>query len=251
MRRRSVIIILGVILFLILSIVAFLSAKSGDSLASPSVDHWFGTGVFGEDILTETLLATGVEIFSLLAVAVMVWFLGIVIGAGLSIPTNRFVRELSLSIVHLLATLPVLLLALFLLILFGGGFLNAILILVIATLPSQVLYAYNHFEQAKKEAFYLAKQSYGLSRRYLLWNHLLPYIYPKYNHYTLTRLPEITMMSLAIDFLGLGVKVPTPSLGRMLFDGMSYMFSAWWLWLFPVVSVVLVFSVISRYGRRY
>ena len=251
MRRKQVIYILGVVLFLSLSIVAFLSAKSGDSLANPSMDHWFGTGVFGEDILIETLLATGVEIFTLFAVSVMVWILGIVIGAALSIPTNRFVRELSLSMVHLLATLPVLLLALFLLILFGGGLFNAILILVIATLPSQVLYAYNHFEQAKKEAFYQAKLSYGLSRRYLLWNHLLPYIYPQYNHFTLSRLPEITMMSLAVDFLGLGIKAPTPSLGRMLFDGMSYMFSAWWLWLFPVVSVVLVFMVISRYGRRY
>lgn len=251
MKRRRVLYISGAVFLLALIVWAIVSARDGDALVSPSGAHWCGTGIFGEDILAETLLATGVEILTLLAVSAMVWILGIVIGALLSMPANRFVRELFMSLIHLLATLPVLLLALFLLILFGGGIVNAILILTIAALPSQVLFAYNHLESAKKEAFYLAKRSYGLSPRYLLKNHLLPYIFPRYNNYTLSRLPEITMMSLAIDFLGLGVKAPIPSLGRMLFDGMSFMFSAWWLWLFPVISVVLVFSVLSGYGKKY
>lgn len=251
MKRKLTFYIFGFILVVCLVCSTFMTSKFGEVLMQPSRNHWCGTGLFGEDIFVETTIATGIEVLLLLVVSAIVWVSGIIFGVLISFPSNSFVRELMLSVIHVFATLPILLLALFMLILLGGGFVNSILILIIAILPSQILYAYNQFEQAKKEDFYLAKQSYGLSRLYIYKHHLFPCVIKKYNNYTLSRLPEITMMGLALDFLGLGIKAPTPSLGRMLFDGMSFMFSAWWLWFFPVISIIIIFSILSRYVRQY
>lgn len=232
-------------IFLSLVYEFFVCNKHRIPMMPPSIKHWCGTGLYGEDIFSETIEASVIEVLILLIVSALVWSLGIVLGAISSIPNNRFIRETIMSFIHVIATLPILLLALFLLILFGGGIVNAILILVISTLPSQILYAYNQFEQAKKEDFYFTKQSYGLSKIYIYKNHLSPFIIEKYNQYTLSRLPEIMMMSLAINYLGLGVKTPIPSLGRMLYDGLSFMFSAWWIWMLPVGSVVFTFFILS------
>lgn len=246
MRIKRVLYILGFLLIVSLVYGTFVSVRNNTALASPSVDHWCGTGLFGEDIFIDTVVATGIEVLTVLLVSPLVWAFGMMLGAMGSIPSSRIIQEIIMSLIHVVATFPVLLLALFLLILFGGGYGNIIVILFVAALPGQTLYAYNQFEQAKREEFYLAKQSCGLSRRYIYKNHLLPYIFRRYNHYTLSRFPEILMMSLALNFLGLGVKPPTPNLGRMLFDGLSFMFSAWWLWLFPVGSIIFVFLILDQ-----
>ncbi len=43
------------------------------------------------------------------------------------------------------------------------------------------------------------------------------------------------MLHLALSFLGFGMRPPGASLGRMLFDGLPFMFAGWWLWVFPAV----------------
>jgi len=52
------------------------------------------------------------------------------------------------------------------------------------------------------------------------------------------------MMNLALNFLGLGVQPPMSSFGRMLFDGLSFMFSAWWMWVFIILWIFILFSLI-------
>ena len=53
------------------------------------------------------------------------------------------------------------------------------------------------------------------------------------------------MMDLAFNFWGLGVQPPHSSFGRMLFDGLSFMFSAWWMCVFAVILVILLFVLIN------
>jgi ABC-type dipeptide/oligopeptide/nickel transport system permease subunit len=59
-------------------------------------------------------------------------------------------------------------------------------------------------------------------------------------------MPEILMMDLAFNFLGLGVQQPNSSFGRMLFDGLSFMFAAWWMWVFVIILVSLLFILINE-----
>jgi peptide/nickel transport system permease protein len=51
-----------------------------------------------------------------------------------------------------------------------------------------------------------------------------------------------------ISFLGLGVQPPTATWGNMLERAYDYIDTAWWLWLFPGVLIVLTVMSINFLG---
>ena len=89
--------------------------------------------------------------------------------------------------------------------------------------------------------------SYGFSKSYIYIHHLFPNIVKGFTNYTLARIPEILMMNLALNFLGLGIQSPNSSFGRLLFDGLSFMFSAWWMWVFTVGEIIFLFLLINKF----
>lgn len=234
--------------FITISYGCFISPFSGDaeSLSAPTWNHLFGTDINGNDIFIRTLKAFGYESLTLLIVFSIIWVSGLILGSLVSWIIWKPFRAFFLNLIHYIATLPVLLIALFLLIIFGAGFINTVIILSISLIPTQTLIVYNQVKSAQNEDFFIAKKSYGLSDIAVYKSHLIPFISKNYNNYTLSRIPEIIMMNLALSFLGLGLQDPNPSLGRMLFDGLAFMFSAWWTWVYVVVIIILLFLIISR-----
>ena len=47
------------------------------------------------------------------------------------------------------------------------------------------------------------------------------------------------LLEATLSFLGLGVQPPTPSWGRMLFDGRGFVTQAWWMAVFPGAAIFL------------
>jgi peptide/nickel transport system permease protein len=190
--------------------------------------------------------AFAIEMITLVSVLLATYILGLMLGMILSYFSGDKLREFLLNLIHYWVSLPVLLIALFLLILIGAGQKNAIIVIILTLIPTQSLYVYNQLETVKKNDFFIAKISYGLSKSYIYAHHLYPTIKPGFISYALARMPEILMMNLALNFLGLGVQPPHSSFGRMLFDGLSFMFSAWWMWIFEIVLVIFLFLFIQR-----
>lgn len=244
-KQLPILSVLFVIIFLIVGRICLCSSFSIETepLSPPGWYHWFGTDISSNDVFIRSIEALGYELLNLLIVFSIIWFSGILLGSMVSWISWKPIKEFFLNFIHYVATLPLLLIALFLLILFGAGFINATIILSIAIIPTQTLFVYNQVESAQHEDFVVAKKSYGLSNFAIYRFHFIPFIAKKYNNYTLSRIPEIIMMNLALSFLGLGLKEPYPSLGRMLFDGLAFMFSAWWLWVFPVIIIISIFYI--------
>lgn len=225
----------------------FIESDAVLNLAPPSFRQWFGTDLTGADVFIKSINALGLEILTLLIVLPVIYFFGLITGMILSYFSNDRIREFFLNLIHYWVTLPVLLIALFILILLGAGQKNAIIVMIFIYIPTQALYVYNQLETAKKSEYIVAKMSYGFSKLYIYKNHLFPNIKNGFTNYTLARMPEIIMMNLALNFLGLGVQPPGSSFGRMLFDGLSFMFSAWWMWVFPILFIVILFLVMNEF----
>ncbi|HAB52571.1 MAG TPA: hypothetical protein DCE80_10450 [Ignavibacteriales bacterium] len=216
-------------------------------LSAPSLRNWFGTDLTGADIFLRSMNALGIEIITISVVLPTIYCLGLFLGMLLSYFSNDKIREFFLNLIHYWVTLPVLLIALFLLILIGAGQINAIAVMIFILIPTQALYVYNQLETAKKNDFVIAKMSYGFSKSYIYIHHLFPNIVKGFTNYTLARIPEILMMNLALNFLGLGIQSPNSSFGRLLFDGLSFMFSAWWMWVFTVGEIIFLFLLINKF----
>jgi ABC-type dipeptide/oligopeptide/nickel transport system permease subunit len=53
---------------------------------------------------------------------------------------------------------------------------------------------------------------------------------------------------LILSFLGLGVPRPLPSWGTMLSESQTYIFTAWWMPVFPGVTITLLVMSINFTG---
>lgn len=221
-----------------------------NKLSPPTLEHWFGTDLIGSDIFLKCVSAVGTELLTTFIVLPIIYALGLGIGFILSYFDNDRVKEFLLNLVHYWVTLPVLLIAIFLLILAGAGQWNVMAILIFVLTPTQALYVYNRLTEVKKQDFVLVKMSYGISKPDIYFKHLFPNIRYSMDAYTLSRMPEILMINLGLNFLGLGVQPPGSSFGRMLFDGLAFMFSAWWMWVFAMVIIAILFVSANLLVRK-
>src|SRR5690606_5003713 len=121
---------------------------------------------------------------------------------------------------------------LYLLIIFASFFEPSLLLLfvLLSLFGWMVLadYVRAEFLRNRQLEYVKAARAMGLSHLQIIWRHILP------NSLTpvITFLPfrmSATIMALAsLDFLGLGVKAPTPSIGGLLLQGKENL-DAWWI----------------------
>lgn len=202
-------------------------------LQPPSWSHWFGTDLAGKDVFQACLIATGVELSTLVLVAVMLHMLALFVVGLFSASSNRWLRAALPQATHLWSTLPHLLLVTLLVVLIGPGQLQLMASLLVALLAAHVAFTIALFWEAERQDFITAKLALGLPHIYVLALDVIVWVHRKLLPFTRARLPEIVMLHLAQSFLGFGIRPPGVSLGRMLFDGLPFMFAGWWLWAFP------------------
>jgi len=214
-------------------------------MESPSINHIFGTDLLGIDILHQCLFALFVQFITLTLILIFIFIGGILIGMFLNITRKRIIGSFFQEFLRFWISLPVLLIATFMLVLISSGQMNVIFLLSFFLIPSQALYIMNQLNEVVKLDFVTAKQSQGFSKSYIYRNHLFPFIKNNYLWFTISRIPEIIMLDLTLNYFGLGVQSPYYSFGRMLYDGLGFMFSAWWLWVFPSF-VLITFNILLK-----
>jgi peptide/nickel transport system permease protein len=215
-------------------------------LQPPSWSHWFGTDLASNDVFRACLLAAGVELATLAVVATGLHTLALVAAGLFGVSTNRWWRAALPQATHLWSSLPHLLLVTLLVVLMGPGQLQLTVALLAALLSAHVLFTLSLFWEAERQDFVTARLAMGLPHSRILTHDVLAWVHRRLLPYTRARLPEIVMLHLALSFLGFGIRPPGVSLGRMLFDGLPFMFAAWWLWVFPaaLAGVVLLCATI-------
>jgi peptide/nickel transport system permease protein len=87
-----------------------------------------------------------------------------------------------------------------------------------------------------------AARALGTSEFRILRRELLPAATIPAALFAFSYLPEVIALEAALSFVGLGVQPPEPGLGKMIFDGLPYLQSAWWLSTIPALT--LFFSVL-------
>lgn len=209
-------------------------------LQPPSWSHWFGTDLAGKDVFQACLIATGLELTTLVVVAVMLHTLALVVAGLFGVSSNRWVRVALPQATHLWSTLPHLLLVTLLVVLIGPGQLQLMASLLVALLAAHLAFTLALFWEAERQDFITAKLALGLPHRHVLVKDVVVWVHRRLLPFTRARLPEIVMLHLAQSFLGFGIRPPAASLGRMIFDGLPFMFAGWWLWVFPAVLAGVV-----------
>jgi ABC-type dipeptide/oligopeptide/nickel transport system permease subunit len=100
----------------------------------------------------------------------------------------------------------------------------------------------------REQDFVEAARALGASDGSILAKHLLPNLVgPVIVFATLSMAGNILLES-ALSFLGVGIQPPTPSWGNMIQEGMAFYSVAWWITLFPGLTILLTVVSLNLVG---
>ena len=215
--------------------------------AGVSLAHPFGCDNFGRDILSRVMVGSRTTVLVGLATVIIGTFFGIIIGAF----TGYFggmADEILMRIMDALLAFPSILLALVIIGLFAPSTWNLIMALGIAFVPSFARIVRSEFLRCKNMDYVTAAKLNGAKDLRVMFVHILPNTIKVLSSSVLIGFNNAVLAEAGMSFLGIGVMPPDPSLGRMMSEAQSYIFSNPGFAIFPGVVLILIILGISLIG---
>lgn len=234
---------------------------TGIALQPPSTDHPFGTDVIGRDILARTIYGGQISLLIGLTAVLLETTLGILVGA-LSGYFGGWIDSLLMRFTEAILIIPQIFLLLVMakffigdlpdMMFLGREFSSSVIVIIViiglTSWPYLARIVRAEFLGLKENEFVLAARATGTSTFDIIFRHILPNsIAPIVVSATLGIANAITLEAY-ISFLGLGVRPPTATWGNMLEGAYNYIETAWWLWLFPGLLILLIVLSINFVG---
>ena len=230
-------------------------------LSPPSAAHPFGTDTVGRDILARTIYGGQISLLIGIASALVQVILGILIGA-FSGYYGGWIDSILMRFSEAIIIVPTLFLLLVMAKFFGGrvpeisllgrSFSGSVVVIIViiglTSWPRLARIVRAEFLSLKENEFVIAARAIGTSPTQIIFRHILPNtIAPIVVTATLGVAGGI-LSEAYISFLGLGVQPPTATWGNMITGATNYIETAWWLWFFPGLLILLTVLSINFIG---
>ncbi len=217
--------------------------------AAPSAAHWFGTDLVGRDLFVRTMMGARVS----LTVALIAITVSLCIGVPWGMAAGFLggsADQLMMRIVDALYSLPLILIVILLVVVFGRNpyllfaALGTLFWLDIARIVrGQTL-------RVRRAGYIEAARAMGASTGRLLYRHVLPNVAGPVVVYATLAIPGVILAESFISFLGLGVQEPDTSWGVLVADGVQTMESSPWLLIFPGLCLAVTVWAFNTLGDR-
>ncbi len=209
----------------------------------PSPVNLLGTDDRGRDVLARLLYGFRLSILFGLALTISGTLLGIVVGALQGYFGGR-VDLIGQRFIEIWSAMP----ELYLLIIFASIFKPSIwLLLILLSLFGWMGlsdYVRAEFLKGRNLDYVIAARALGVDNLTIMYRHLLPNGMTPVITFLPFRMSGAIIALTSLDFLGLGVPPPSPSLGELLAQGKANI-DAWWISLttFGVLVLTLVLLI--------
>jgi peptide/nickel transport system permease protein len=216
-------------------------------MQGPSVDHLFGTDIYGRDIFARIVHATRYSLLmGIVSVAV-----GIVLGSVFAAVAGLYGGKIDSAIMWIMDTIlciPFMLLALAIVAALGSGLENLLLALIIASIPIYVRVIRSSILTVVDSDFVEAARCCGTPDRYIVLKHILPNAIGTVIVQATMSVGTMITWAAALSYIGMGIKPPSPEWGCMLSEGKDYMLKAPHMVIFPGMAIVLCCLALNLMG---
>jgi len=243
-----------IVLILVLAVIGEAIAPYGaneinvmNQLQPPNLTHLFGTDELGRDVFSRVIIAARPSVMVSIVSVTLALILGVTIGL-LSGFFGGWTDVIGMRSMDVIFSFPVMLLALAIVAMLGPGIWPAILAIAVVYTPFFARITRASVLTVREETYIKAARSIGASNTRILRLHVLPNIMAAIIVQTSLSLAFAILTEAALSFLGLGVQPPTPSWGRMLFDGRGFLPDAWWMAVFPGAAIFLTVLALNLVG---
>jgi ABC-type dipeptide/oligopeptide/nickel transport system permease subunit len=93
--------------------------------------------------------------------------------------------------------------------------------------------------QVRSLEYVVASRALGQSALHVMWKHVLPNVAGPLVVSATVQVAQMIVADSVLSYLGMGISPPTPTWGRMLFEGQDYYVAAPWLVAAPGAAIVL------------
>ena len=216
-------------------------------LAMPSLAHPFGTDNFGRDIFSRIIWGTRIDLqIAVIGVAfpfLIGTFIGTIAGFFGGIVDTIFMR-----LIDIILAFPFLVLMLSIIAILGPGLSSFYIAMALVGWVSYARLIRAQMLVLKDSDYAVAAVSLGFSRSRIMFRHLLPNAIAGSIVFSMSDAVLVLLSGAAISYLGLGVQPPVAEWGVMVAEGQSFITTAWWITLFPGLSIVVLAFGFSLLG---
>ncbi|MEO0899069.1 MAG: SpoIIE family protein phosphatase [Bacteroidota bacterium] len=235
--------------------------SEGFSLEQAMENGWFeektyrlGTDTYGRDLLSRILLGGRISLaVGMLAVLISLG-IGIIVGAmagyfGNNLRIGRLripLDNILMWFVSVMWSIPTLLLALAISFVLGRGFWQLFLAIGLSIWVEVARLVRGQIISARENLYVEAGEALGFGNARIMFRHILPNIVSPIIVIAVANFGAAVLIESGLSFLGLGVEVPVPTWGQMIYEGYTYIVFDYgqWLALYPGLALVgLIISI--------
>jgi peptide/nickel transport system permease protein len=254
--QRKIVIFGLVVLFLLVFAAIFANVLAPydpyrgnlfDYLQQPSAKYWLGTDSLGRDTLSRLIYGSRTA----LEVGFVTTVVAAIAGVALGLSAGYFGGVTNMIIMRAMDALmcfPMLILALLIAAVLGGGILNVIIALAIASVPGYARVMHGISLSVRENDYIMAERAMGSSNLRTMLSHILPNALPPMIVMITLQLGGIILAEAGLSFLGIGIKPPGAAWGAMVNEGYKYLQTHPILSFAPGLAIMLVVFAFNMVG---
>jgi ABC-type dipeptide/oligopeptide/nickel transport system permease subunit len=219
----------------------------GGSLVQPSNEHPLGTDILGRDTLSRLIYGS--------RTVLMVGFISVgiasTIGVTLGGVSGYFGGMVSMFIMRAMDAFmcfPMILLALVIAAVLGGGIHNVIIALSVAITPGYARVMHGLTLSIRENDYILAERAIGAGDARTMLRHVLPNALPPLIVLMTLQLGSLILAEAGLSFIGIGIEPPGAAWGAMVNDGYKYLLTNPVLSFAPGFAIMVVVFAFNMVG---
>jgi len=215
----------------------------------PSTEHWLGTDETGRDVWARMIYAGRVS----LSVGIVAVSISAAIGTVLGAIAGYYGGNVDTAIMRftdIFMSFPVLVIIITMVAILEPSIWNAMIAIGVFGWPPLCRLVRSEILSLRERQFVEAATCLGIPAGKIIFGHILPNVTGTITVFTTFGMANAILTEAALSFLGLGVQVPTPSWGNMIYSAQSLTIleSQPWLWVPPGVTIIIAVLAINFVG---
>lgn len=208
--------------------------------AAPGTEGFpLGADQLGRDVLSRLVWGGRISIATGIAANLIVTLLGVSLGLMAGYFGGK-VDSIIMRLTDVLLAFPGLLLALTLLAFLGISLFNAVIAIIISSVPGNIRFVRGQVIQARQLQFVEAARCVGCSHTHIMFRQILPYIMPFILTLTALHATSFFLATAGLSVIGLGVEPPNPDWGSMIGQSINAIYEAPHALLAPTILLTVI-----------
>ena len=256
--RREPLGTVGLVLVLVMALaglsaewIAPYSPTSNDFAAMtepPSWAHLMGTDQFGRDLFSRIIFGARTALIVGFSCAMVGGITGLVLGVASAYFGGRLDLLLQ-RVFDVVMAFPLIVLALAVIAIFGGGVHNVIVAITIPLIPRCARVVRSSALAIREVPYIDAARACGFGHTRIILRHMVPNVMAPFLIMLTAFVGQAILAEASLSYLGLGVQEPTPAWGLMLQGGAEeFASTAPWIAIFPGLAITLTVFGFSLFG---